>query len=96
MTTKIAIQLIPLDMLSSQRFDVSQLPFAIMPNVEVADVSKLLPPSMFDHMKAEVGLQRIRFFDGEHKYGVVHRYEERPNGPVSRIRSTFSERMTTC
>jgi hypothetical protein len=41
---KIAFQLIPLEKLSSQAFDLSQLPFGIMQGIEVADVSSLLPP----------------------------------------------------
>jgi len=46
-----------------------------MPNVEVADVSDPLPPTIFQYLKGEVGRHRMRFFDGHVKY-VVHRYEE--------------------
>jgi len=82
MATKIAFQLIPLERFSSQPFDLSQLPFSIMPNVEVADVSELLPPSMFEYMKVEVGLHRLRFFEGTVKYALVHRYDDPPEAPT--------------
>lgn len=85
MATKIAFQLIPLERLSNQAFDLSQLPYSIMQNVEVADVSQLLPPSMFEYMKSEVGRHRARFFDGTVKHALVHRYEEHPEA------STFEE-----
>jgi hypothetical protein len=75
---KIAFQLIPLERLSGQTFDFSQLPFSITPGVEVADVSGLLPPSMFTHLVSEVGRHRMRFFDGTVKHAFVHRYEEYP------------------
>jgi hypothetical protein len=89
MAMKIAFQLIPLERLSSPAFDFSQLPYSIMQNVEVADVSQLLPPSMFEYMKSEVGRHRLRFFDGTVKHALVHRYEDHPEA------DTFeeSERM---
>jgi hypothetical protein len=78
MPVKIAFQLIPLERISGQQFDLSRLPFSIMPNVEVADVSELLPPSMFEFLKADVGRYRMRFFEGTVKHAFVHRYEEQP------------------
>jgi hypothetical protein len=78
MAIKIAFQLIPLERLSGQTFDLSQLPFNIMPAVEVADVSELLPPSMFKYLATEVGQHSMRFFDGSVKHAFVHRYEEHP------------------
>jgi hypothetical protein len=79
MATKIDFQLIPLDSLSHPHpFDLSQLPFSILPEVEVADVSDLLPPAMFDYLRPEVGRHRVRVFDGQAKYALVHRYEEAP------------------
>jgi hypothetical protein len=80
MPTKIAFQLIPLETFSLQPFDLSQLPFSIMPNVEVADVSELLPPSMFEYLKAEAGRQRMRFFERTVKHALVHCYDEPRNG----------------
>lgn len=80
MATKIAFQLIPMERLSGQTFDFSQLPFSITPEIEVADVSALLPPSMFTHLVSEVGRHRMRFFDGMVKHAFVHRYEEHPEG----------------
>ena len=80
MTTKIEFQLIPLERLSSP-FDLSQLPFSILPDIEVADVSDLLPPEMFEHLRAEVGGHRMRVFDGRVKHALVHRYEEQPEWP---------------
>ncbi len=81
MTTKIEFQLIPLERLSCQQFDLSQLPFHILPEVEVADVSVLLPPEMFEHLRAEVGRHRMRVFEGRFKCALVHRYEEEPEWP---------------
>jgi hypothetical protein len=81
MATKIELQLIPLDRLSGQPFDLAQLPFAILPGVEVADVSGLLPPAMFEYLRVEVGRHRMRVFDGQVKYALVHRYEEHPEWP---------------
>lgn len=78
MATKIAFQLIPLDRLSRQPFEFSQLPFSIMPCVEVADVSDLLPPTMFEHLRAEVGRHRMQFSDGTVKHALVHRYDDPP------------------
>jgi hypothetical protein len=71
MATKIDFQLIPLERLSAPRFDVKQLPFSILPNIEVAEVSGLLPPSMFDHLRSEVGRHKMRVFDGAAKYALV-------------------------
>lgn len=86
MATKIDLQLIPLEKTSREaEFDLSQLPFSIMPNVEVADVSALLPPSMFKHLEVEVGRHRMRFFESEVKHAFVHRYEEHPEA------STYEE-----
>jgi len=65
MATKIDFQVIPLERIAVQQFDLTQLPFAIMPNVEVADVSGLLPPAMFEYLRAEVGRHRMRVFDGQ-------------------------------
>ena len=76
MVTKIDFQLIPLDRLSAYPFDFSQLPFGILPDVEVADVSDLLPPVIFEHLRTEVGRHRMRVFDGQAKHALVHRYEE--------------------
>src|SRR5258706_1971316 len=83
MPTKIAFQLIPLERLSAKKFDPSQLPFDIMPGVDVADVSELLSSSMFQFMSAEVGRHRMRFFDGITKHAIVHRYEEHQGVPIS-------------
>jgi hypothetical protein len=49
-----------------------------MPNVEVADVSELLPPSMFNFLKAGVGSERMRFFESTLKHALVHRYDDPP------------------
>jgi hypothetical protein len=81
MATKIDFQLIPLESFSAQPFDLMQLPFAILPDIEVADVSALLPPSMFDLLRTEVGRHQMRVFDGTNKYALVHRYEEEPGWP---------------
>jgi hypothetical protein len=89
---KIAFQLIPLERLSGQAFDLSQLPFNIMPNVEVADVSALLPSSMFENLRAEVGRHRMRFVDGTVKHAFVHRYEEHPEAPTFQESSKISKR----
>jgi hypothetical protein len=78
MATKIDFQLIPLERLSDQPFDLTQLPFSIFPGIEAADVSGLLPASMFDHLRSEVGRHRMRVFDGNAKHALVHRYEEDP------------------
>jgi hypothetical protein len=78
---KIAFQLIPLERLSEQAFDLSKLPFSVMPAVEVADVSDLLPSSAFTHLVNEVGRHRMRFFEGKVKHAFVHRYEEHPEAP---------------
>ncbi len=83
MATKIAFQLIPLEThLGRPSFDLSQLPFVVMPNVEVADVSTMLPPSMFENLEAEVGRHQMRFFSGRTKHAFVHRYEEHPEAPT--------------
>jgi hypothetical protein len=76
MATEIEFQLIPLDRLSAHPFDLAQLPFTILPDVEVADVSDLLPAAMFEYLRAEVGRHRMRVFDGQVKHALVHRYEE--------------------
>jgi hypothetical protein len=76
MPTKINFQLIPLERMSIPPFDLSQLPFAILPDIEVADVSELLPAAMFGYLRAEVGRHRMRVFDGDVKFALVHRYEE--------------------
>jgi hypothetical protein len=34
---------------------------------------------MFEHLKAEVGRNRMRFFDGTVKHAFVHRYKEQPD-----------------
>jgi hypothetical protein len=81
MATKIDFQLIPLERFSAQPFDFSQLPFSIVRDVEVADVSSLLPPSMFEYLRFEVGQNRMHVFDGTTKYALVHRYEEDPRWP---------------
>lgn len=81
MAIKIEFQLIPLERLSAKPFDLSQLPFNILPEVEVADVSGLLPPEMFEHLRTEVGRHRMRVFDGLLKYALVHRYEEQLEWP---------------
>lgn len=83
MATKIEFQLIPLERLSDPPFDLAQLPFNILPGVEVADVSDLLPPAMFEYLRAEVGRHRMYVFDGRVKYALVHRYEEPPEWPRS-------------
>ena len=77
MATKVEFQLIPLERLANP-FDLSALPFDILPGVEVADVSDLLPPVMFDHLRGDVGQHRMRVFDGHVKHALVHRYEETP------------------
>jgi hypothetical protein len=79
MSMKVAFQLLPLERLSEQKFDLAQLPFKVLPAVEVADVSQLLPPSMFAPLATEVGRYRMRFFDGDVKHAFVHRYEEHPD-----------------
>ncbi|MGD0842567.1 MAG: hypothetical protein ABSA32_15565 [Candidatus Acidiferrales bacterium] len=71
---RIEIQLIPLERIREPVFDVSQLPFDITTGVEVADVSSLLPPSDFEHMKTDVGLHQLRYFTSKTKHGIVHRY----------------------
>ncbi len=76
MATKIDFQLIPLERFSLQPFDFSQLPFAVMPDIQVADVSALLPAATFEHLRTEVGGHRMRVFDGNVKHALVHRYEE--------------------
>jgi hypothetical protein len=91
--TKIAFQLIPLERLSGQAaFDLSKLPFSIMQNVEVADVSELLPPSMFENLKAEVGRHKMRFFDGTVKHAFVHRYDEHPEAFTFQESSKIAKR----
>jgi len=82
MAVKIAFQLIPLERFTGQIFDLSKLPYGIMPNVEVADVSDLLPPAAFAHLAAEVGRYRMRFFESQVKHAFVHRYEEHPEAPT--------------
>jgi hypothetical protein len=64
MATKSEFQFIPLEGLS-EPFDLSQLPFNILPEVELADVSDLLPPEMFEHLRVEVGRHLMRVFDGQ-------------------------------
>jgi hypothetical protein len=81
MATKIDFQLIPLERLSVHPFDLTRLPFSVLPGVEVADVSSLLPPAMFKFLGTEVGLHRMRIFDGQIKYALVHRYQEPPEWP---------------
>lgn len=72
---QIGIQLIPLEKIADPIFDLSKLPFTIVPGVQVADVSSLLPPSEFEYMKSEVGSYQLRYFTSTVKYGFVHRYE---------------------
>lgn len=71
----IEIQLIPLERIAEPIFDVSKLPIAIAPGVEVADVSSLMPPSDFEYMRAKVGDYQLRDFTTTVKYGLVHKYE---------------------
>jgi hypothetical protein len=73
---QIAIQLIPLERTAEPVFDLAQLPVEIASDVEVANVSSLLPPAEFEHMKAEVGRHQLRYFTSEVKYGLVHRYDD--------------------
>lgn len=73
---QIEIQLIPLESTAKPPFDLAQLPVEIAPGVEVADVSSLLPPTEFEHLKAEVGRHQLRYFTSTVKYGLVHRYEK--------------------
>src|SRR5271156_3045180 len=92
MATKIDFQLIPLERFSAQPFDLTQLPFNILPGVEVADVSSLLPPSMFEHLRSEVGRHRMRVFDGTAKYAFVHQYEEDPGWPATPAAETAAKK----
>jgi len=92
MGTRIDFQLIPLERLSAQAFDLTQLPFDVLPGVKVADVSSLLPPSMFEHLRPEVGRHRMRVFDGTAKYALVHQYEEAPGWPATPAGETAARR----
>jgi hypothetical protein len=92
MATKIAFQLIPLDIHSLQPFDLSQLPFSILANVEVADVSELLPPSMFEHMKVEIGRQQMHFLDSTVKHALVHRYCDPPEATTYEVSTKLAKR----
>jgi hypothetical protein len=83
MPTKLDFQLIPIETLSAQPFDLTQLPFHILPDIEIADVSALLPPSLFEYLRTEVGRHRMRFFDSIAKYAIVHRYQEDPRWPAT-------------
>lgn len=89
MASRIEFQLIPLERFSSHPFDFSKLPFNIIPGIEIADVSELLPASMFEHLRPEVGRHRMRVFDDRTKYAFVHRYEETPEWP----RDELSEKI---
>jgi hypothetical protein len=90
MATKIDFQLIPLERFLAQPFDLTQLPFNVLPGVEVADVSNLLPPSMFEYLRPEVGRHRMRVFDGT-KYALVHRYEDDPLWPATPAAQTAAK-----
>ena len=92
MAAKIAFQLIPLERFSLQPFDLTQLPFGIMPNIEVADVSELLPPSMFNFLKAGVGSERMRFFESTVKHALVHRYDDHPEATAYEESATIGKR----
>jgi hypothetical protein len=70
----IAVQLIPLERFVEPTFDISQLPFAIAPGVEAADVSDMMPPSDFEYMEAEVGRWQMRYFNSPVKFALVHQY----------------------
>jgi hypothetical protein len=83
MATKIDFQLIPLERFSRQPFDLTQLPFNILPSLEVADVSSLLPPSMFEYLRSEVGAHRMSALDATAKYALVYRYEEDSRWPAT-------------
>ncbi|MCU1244082.1 MAG: hypothetical protein JWO71_4808 [Candidatus Acidoferrum typicum] len=76
MPIRVDFQLVPLDRMSIPPFDLSQLPFVVLPDIEVADVSDLLPPAMFEYLRAEVGGHRMRVFHGNVKHALVHKYEE--------------------
>src|SRR5215831_3519093 len=73
-SSRIEVQLIPLEHFAEPVFDLSQLPFAITPDVQVEDVSAMMPPSDFAFMATEVGKNKMRFFDSTVKFGLVHRY----------------------
>ena len=92
MATRIEFQLIPLERMYRQPADFPQLPFIILPEVEVADVSNLLPSTMFDYLRGEAGGHRMRVFDGQVKFALVHKYEETQEYPRSEEEEKEQER----
>ena len=56
MTTRVKFRFVSLDTMGIPPFDMTRLPFEVFQGVEIADVSALLPPSLFANMKGEVGL----------------------------------------
>jgi hypothetical protein len=70
----IEVQLIPLSRFAEPIFDLSQLPFAISPGIETANVSAMMPPADFAYMEAEVGRHQMRYFNSTVKFGLVHKY----------------------
>jgi hypothetical protein len=66
---------VSLDTMGIPPFDTSCLPFGVLPGVEIADVSALLPPSLFTHMKDEVGRHRMYYLESSRKFALKHQYE---------------------
>jgi hypothetical protein len=74
-TTRLNFHFVSLDTMGIPPFDTSCLPFEVLPGIEIADVSALLPPSLFTHMRAEVGRHRMYYFESTRKFALKHQYE---------------------
>jgi hypothetical protein len=84
MTTRMNFHFVSLDTMGIPPFDTSKLPFEVLPQIEIADVSVLLPPSLFAHMKDEVGRHRMYYLESTNKFALKHQYEvETPFGVTS-------------
>jgi hypothetical protein len=84
MATRIKFHFVSLDTMGIPPFDTTQLPFEVLQGFEIADVSGLLPPSLFAHMKGEVGPQRMYFLESTRKFALKHQYEvETPLATIS-------------
>lgn len=56
-------------------FDTNCLPFEVLEGVEIADVSALLPPSLFTHMRGEAGRHRMYYLESTRKFALKHGYQ---------------------
>jgi hypothetical protein len=91
MTTRLNFHFVSLDTMGIPPFDTSRLPFEVLESVEVADVSALLPPSLFAHMRGEVGRHRMYYLESTGKFALKHQYEVETPFAVTPITPESSE-----